>query len=108
MYQALLQWPDSVGSSSPEDLADALVGHADELAGVADGEAFLAEQLRRLTSRSCYRVGRFVRCCDKVLEALEKLDESGRWGHVDLERADLRFIDVKSIMAMASRALRST
>ena len=28
-----------------EDLADALVGHADELADVANWEAFLAEQL---------------------------------------------------------------
>ena len=37
----------------------------------------------------------FVRCCYKVVEALEKLDDGRRWGHVDLERADLRFVDVQ-------------
>ena len=38
-----------------EDLADALVGHADEHADIANGEAFLAKQLRGLTPRDCWR-----------------------------------------------------
>ena len=33
-----------------EDLADALVRHADELADIANGEAFLAEQLCHFTA----------------------------------------------------------
>ena len=46
-----------------EDLADALVGHADEHADIANGEAFVAKQLRGLTPRGGCCVGRFVGSC---------------------------------------------